>query len=85
MKHKYHEGPDKTKEKGANEHSDTFTSAPAKIASATLTKEHNKFTKALASVLSASPKQIQDSRAQAKAEKPSPHTRYTYAPAKGQS
>jgi hypothetical protein len=35
---------------------------------------HEKFTKALASVLSASPKQIQDSRAQAKAEKPSPHT-----------
>jgi hypothetical protein len=43
----------------------------------------DKFTKALASVLSASPKQIQDSRAQAKSEKPSPHTKYTYDPAKG--
>jgi len=41
------------------------------------------FPKALASVLSASPKQIQDSRAQAKIEKPSPHTKYTYDPAKG--
>jgi hypothetical protein len=80
MKHK---GPENKEEEGATKHSDTFTSASAKIASATLTKEHNKFTKALASVLSASPKQIQDSRAQAKAEKPSPHTRYTYVPAKG--
>jgi hypothetical protein len=42
--------------------------------------KHEKFTKALASVLSASPKQIQDSRAQAKAEKPSPHKRYTFDP-----
>ena len=41
------------------------------------------FNAALASVLSASPEQIRDSRVQAKAEKPSPHTRYTYAPAKG--
>jgi hypothetical protein len=47
------------------------------------TPQHEKFTKALASVLSASPKQIQDSHAQAKAEKPSPHTKYTYVPAKG--
>ena len=46
---------------------------------------HEKFTKALASVLSASPKQIQDSRAQAKSEKPSPHTKYIYDPAKGRS
>ena len=46
--------------------------------------QHEKFTKALASVLSASPKQIQESRAQAKAEKPSLHKRYTYDPAKGQ-
>jgi hypothetical protein len=43
-----------------------------------------KFKKALASVLSASPEQIRESRAQAKAEKPSPHTRYTYAPEEGQ-
>jgi hypothetical protein len=41
------------------------------------------FTKALASVLSASPKQIQDSRALAKAEKPSPHTKYKYVPEEG--
>jgi hypothetical protein len=46
--------------------------------------EHKRFTKALASVLSASPEQIRESRAQAKAEKPSPHTRYTYAPEEGQ-
>jgi hypothetical protein len=46
--------------------------------------ENEKFTKALASVLSASPEQIRESRAQAKAEKPSPHKRYTYDPAKGQ-
>jgi hypothetical protein len=46
---------------------------------------HEKFTKALASVLSASPKQIQESRAQAKAEKPSPHTRYTYVPEEAES
>jgi len=45
----------------------------------------DKFTRALSSVLSADPKQIQDSRAQAKAEKPSPHRRYTYDPAKAQS
>ena len=44
------------------------------------TPEYEKFTKALASVLSASPEQIQESRALAKAEKPSPHKRYTYAP-----
>jgi hypothetical protein len=48
-------------------------------------KEHEKFTKALTSVLSASPEQIRESRAQAKAEKPSPHKRYIYDPAKGQS
>jgi hypothetical protein len=41
---------------------------------------HDKFTKALASVLSADPKKIRDKIAQAKSEKPSPHTRYTYAP-----
>ncbi|HZL29043.1 MAG TPA: hypothetical protein VFC39_21130 [Acidobacteriaceae bacterium] len=47
--------------------------------------EHEKFKKALASVLSASPEQILGIRAQAKAEKPSPHMRYTYAPEEGQS
>lgn len=41
-----------------------------------------KFTKALASVLSVSRAEIQEKLAQAKAEKPSPHTRYTYDPAK---
>ncbi len=55
-------------------------------ASKTLSATPNeKFTKALASVLSASPKQIQDSRAQAKDEKPSPHTKYSYAPEEGHS
>jgi hypothetical protein len=48
-------------------------------------KEKDKFTKALASVLSVDPKKIRDKIAQAKAEKPSPHTRYTYAPEEGQS
>lgn len=47
--------------------------------------EHAKFTKALASVLSASPEQIRESRVRAKAEKPSPHKRYTYAPEEGRS
>ncbi|MGF7179668.1 hypothetical protein RBB76_03675 [Tunturiibacter psychrotolerans] len=56
-----------------------------KKSSAQATPQHKKFTAALASVLSASPKQIQDSRAQAKAEKPSLHKRYTYDPSKGQS
>jgi hypothetical protein len=46
---------------------------------------HAKFTKALASVLSASPKQIQDATAQAKASKPLPHERYSYDPAKAES
>jgi len=45
----------------------------------------DKFTKALASVLSASPEQIQDSCAQAKAEKPSPHKKYKYVPEEGHS
>jgi hypothetical protein len=47
-------------------------------------RKDEKFKKALASVLSASPEQIRESRAQAKAEKPSPHKRYTYAPEEGQ-
>jgi hypothetical protein len=46
--------------------------------------QHEKFTKALASVLSADPKKIRDKEAQAKNEKPSPHTKYTYAPEEGQ-
>lgn len=45
----------------------------------------DKFAKALASVLSADPKKIRDKIAQAKSEKPSPHTRYTYDPEEGQS
>jgi hypothetical protein len=44
-----------------------------------------KFKKALASVLSADPKKIQDKLAQAKSEKPSPHTKYKYVPEEGQS
>jgi len=48
------------------------------------TTPHEKFTKALAAVLSVSRSEIQDKLAQAKAEKPSPHTRYTYAPEEGQ-
>ena len=46
--------------------------------------EQEKFKKALASVLSASPEQIRESRVLAKAEKPSPHKRYTYATEEGQ-
>jgi lambda repressor-like predicted transcriptional regulator len=49
-----------------------------------LERPEERFKKALASVLSASPEQIRESRALAKAEKPSPHTRYTYAPEEGQ-
>jgi hypothetical protein len=47
--------------------------------------EHDKFTKALASVLSADPKKIRDKIAQAKNEKPSPHKKYKYVPEEGQS
>jgi hypothetical protein len=47
--------------------------------------EDEKFTKALASVLFADPKKIRDKIAQAKTEKPSPHTRYTYAPEEDRS
>jgi hypothetical protein len=43
-------------------------------------EQDQKFKKALASVLSASPKQIRDSRVQAKREKPSLHMRYTSHP-----
>jgi hypothetical protein len=44
-----------------------------------------KFEKALASVLAADPKKIRDKEAQAKSEKPSPHTKYKYVPEEGQS
>jgi hypothetical protein len=47
--------------------------------------EHEKFKKALASVLSASPEQSRDTLAQAKAEKPLPHKRWKYDPAKAES
>jgi hypothetical protein len=47
--------------------------------------KQEKFEKALASVLSADPKKIRDKIAQAKSEKPSPHTKYTYDPEEGQS
>ena len=49
------------------------------------TPTEDRFAKALASVLAADPKKIQDSRAQAKSEKPSPHTKYKYVPEEGQS
>jgi hypothetical protein len=41
---------------------------------------HEKFTKALASVLSVSPERIRESLAQAKDEAPSPHAKYSYDP-----
>ena len=47
--------------------------------------EHEKFTKALASVLAVPPAEMREKLAQAKAEKPSPHTRYTYAPEEDRS
>jgi hypothetical protein len=40
----------------------------------------DRFTKALSSVIAADPKKIRDREAQAKSEKPSPHTKYTYVP-----
>lgn len=49
------------------------------------TSTEDRFAKALSSVLSADPKKIRDKIAQAKNEKPSPHTRYTYDPEEGQS
>lgn len=49
------------------------------------TPQQDKFTKALVSVLSVDPKKIRDKLAQARSEKPSPHARYTYDPAKGRS
>jgi hypothetical protein len=47
--------------------------------------KQEKFEKALSSVLSADPKKIQDKLAQAKNEKPSPHTKYKYVPEEGQT
>jgi hypothetical protein len=45
----------------------------------------DRFNEALASALSVSRSEIQERLAQAKDEKPSPHTKYTYVPAKPQS
>jgi hypothetical protein len=41
---------------------------------------HEKFTKALASVLSVNPETIRDVPQDAKDEEPSPHKRYSYSP-----
>lgn len=45
----------------------------------------DKFTKALSSVLSVSREEMQKRLREAKPEKPSPHKRYSYDPAKGRS
>jgi hypothetical protein len=42
--------------------------------------EHEKFTAALASVLSVKPDTIRDALRDAKGEEPSPHSRYSYSP-----
>jgi len=47
--------------------------------------QEEKFKKALTSVLAADPKKIRDKEAQAKSEKPSPHSRYSYVPEEDQS
>jgi hypothetical protein len=44
------------------------------------TTPHEKFTSALASVLSVRPDTIRDALRDAKDEEPSPHTRYSYSP-----
>ena len=49
------------------------------------TPTEDRFAKALASVLAADPKKIRDKEAQAKSEKPSPHSRYSYVPEEDQS
>jgi hypothetical protein len=49
------------------------------------TSEEEKFTKALASVLSVSPEELREKERATKPEPPSPHKRYSYDPAKGQS
>jgi hypothetical protein len=54
---------------------------PASIRAAE-SQSSDTFTRALASVLSASPKQIQESHDEAKKGKFSSHTRYKYVPAK---
>jgi hypothetical protein len=41
---------------------------------------HEKFTRALASVLAVKPSELQDRLAEAKDEPPSPHTKYSYSP-----
>jgi hypothetical protein len=45
--------------------------------------ENQVFTQALSSILSVSRPEIQKTIAEAKIEKPLPHTRYKYDPAKG--
>ena len=47
--------------------------------------QHEKFKKALASVLSVSTEELLEKERATKPEPPSPHKRYTYDPAKGQS
>lgn len=49
------------------------------------TTPEGKFNKALAAALAVSRSEIQGRLAQAKDEKPSPHTKYTYAPAEARS
>jgi len=49
------------------------------------TPEHERFTKALASVLSVSAEELREKERATKPEPPSPHKRYSYDPAKGQS
>jgi hypothetical protein len=44
------------------------------------TPQHEKFTKALASVLAVKPSELRDKLAEAKDEPPSPHTKYSYSP-----
>jgi hypothetical protein len=46
---------------------------------------HEKFTKALASVLSVSAEELREKEREAKPEQPSPHKRYSHDPVKGQS
>jgi len=46
---------------------------------------HEKFTAALASVLSVSAEELREKEREAKPEPPSPHKRYFHDPVKGQS
>jgi len=47
--------------------------------------QQERFTAALASVLSISPEELRQRELEAKDESPSPHTRYKYVPAKADS